>query len=203
MVLSGTSHRPQRARRARAHRDPQPMGPDAEAAYHPLVRAPWGRPRRTASPALSPYSTCSHPPRRPPNGDTAIRAPRRPWTPIGCHATALPMPRPTCDDARDPLIKAGLSIKAGRSSPRASTEPLPSAIGAPAVNSVLRPIPHHFKLRTSSLGLPRAATGTSCPAFPFPSPEFEQPRQRRPCFAVAACRRCLRSPKHMNRSLVS
>jgi hypothetical protein len=34
-----------------------PLGPDAEAAYHLLVRAPWGRPRRTASPALSPCST--------------------------------------------------------------------------------------------------------------------------------------------------
>jgi hypothetical protein len=116
--------------------------------------------------------------------------------PSPCHG-------PSCDDARDPLIKARLSIKAGRSSPRVSTEPLPSAIGAPTMNSVLRPIPRHFKLRTSSLGLPRAATGTSCPTFPFPSPEFEQPRQCRPCFAVAACHRCLRSPKHTNRSLVS
>jgi hypothetical protein len=38
---------PTRTPRARPLRSP-PMGPDAEAAYHPLVRAPWGRPRRTA-----------------------------------------------------------------------------------------------------------------------------------------------------------
>jgi hypothetical protein len=29
-----------------------PLGPDSEAGYHPLVRAPWGRPRRTAFSAL-------------------------------------------------------------------------------------------------------------------------------------------------------
>jgi hypothetical protein len=101
--------------------------------------------------------------------------------PCPCHG-------PPCGDARDPLIKACLSIKAGRSSPRASTEPPPSTIGAPAVNPVLRPIPRHPKLQTSSLGLPRAATGTSCPAFPFPSPEFELPRPPpgSPCRARAS-----------------
>jgi hypothetical protein len=58
-----------------------PMGPGAEAAYHPLFCVPWGRPRRTASTALSPAprvarpaATLRRPCRRPPNGDTAVPA---------------------------------------------------------------------------------------------------------------------------------
>jgi hypothetical protein len=125
--------------------------------------------------AISPYSMCSHPPHRPPNGDAAVRALHRPWMAIAVAPPPCPCHGPLFGDARDPLVKARLSIKGGRFSPRASTEPPSSAIGAPAVNPVLRPIPRHPKLRTSSLGLPRAATGTSCPAFPFPSPEFELP----------------------------
>jgi hypothetical protein len=34
-------------------------GPDVEAAYHPPVRAPWGRPRRTALLTLSLCATCT------------------------------------------------------------------------------------------------------------------------------------------------
>jgi hypothetical protein len=40
-------HRVAPRRVVRAHRG-HPMGPNAEAAYHPSVRAPWDRPRRTA-----------------------------------------------------------------------------------------------------------------------------------------------------------
>jgi hypothetical protein len=47
-----------------------PLGPDAETGYHPLVRAPWGRPRRSAFPALSPCST-----RRAPSGHAAPTMP--------------------------------------------------------------------------------------------------------------------------------
>jgi hypothetical protein len=34
-----------------------PLGPDVEVDYHPLVCVSWGRPRRTAFPALFPCST--------------------------------------------------------------------------------------------------------------------------------------------------
>jgi hypothetical protein len=52
--------------------------PDAEAAYHPPVCAPWGRPCRTAVLTLSLCATCSHPLRQPTNGVAAVRAQRRP-----------------------------------------------------------------------------------------------------------------------------
>jgi hypothetical protein len=79
---------PERAPRAtpRAPTATSP-GPDAEAAYHPPVRASWGRPRRTAIPTLSLCATCSRPLRRPPNGVAAVRAQRRPWLAIGRHAS--------------------------------------------------------------------------------------------------------------------
>jgi hypothetical protein len=47
-----------------------PLGPDAEAGYHPLVRTSWGRPRRTAFSALSPCST-----HRAPSGHAAPTMP--------------------------------------------------------------------------------------------------------------------------------
>jgi hypothetical protein len=64
-----------------------PSGPNAEAADYPPVRASWGRPRRTALPTLSLCTTCSHPPRRPPNGVAVVRAPRRPGLAIGRRAS--------------------------------------------------------------------------------------------------------------------
>jgi hypothetical protein len=93
-------------RRARLPRPP--LGPNAEATYHPPVRVSWGRPRRTALPTLSLCTTCSDPPRRPPNGVAAVRAPRRPGLAIGRresppfppypdHAVlVLPRPSPWC-----------------------------------------------------------------------------------------------------------
>jgi hypothetical protein len=132
--------------------------PSSNRPLRPYPPTPRVHTRRAGHPtATPPYTRCTVP------GWLLAVAP----PPCPCHG-------PLFGDARDPLAKARLSIKGGRFSPRASTEP--SAIGAPAVNPVIRPVPRHPKLRTSSLGLPRAATGTSCPAFPFPSLEFELPR---------------------------
>jgi hypothetical protein len=150
---------------ARAHHD-HPMGPNAEATYHPPVHAPWGRLRRTAILTLSLCAMCSRPPRRPPNGVAAVRAQRRlvgnwpscvaahPAVPRPCHAcTASPLAL-VCKEA---LNRLELGYKAGRSSPRESTEPPLSAIGALTVNSTpacfssqTRAAPHSTRTPCSS-----------------------------------------------------
>jgi hypothetical protein len=62
-----------------------PLGPDAEAGYHPLVRAPWGRPCRSASPALSPCST-----RRAPSGHAAPTMPPATQSRRCCTRSCMP-----------------------------------------------------------------------------------------------------------------
>jgi hypothetical protein len=81
---------------------------------------PWSmrcrRPCRTAIQVLSTCATHPRTPRRPPNRDVAVRAPRRPCAAIGHRASPLPH-RAHAVDGYDPLLKARSPTK-GLDSPR-------------------------------------------------------------------------------------
>jgi hypothetical protein len=106
--------RPRRARTPRQASDPSSM-----------------RRRRPCRTALQVLSTCAtHPrtPRRPPNRDIAVRAPRRPCAAIG-RRTSPPPHRAHAVDGCDPLLKARAPTK-GLDSPRARCPGHRAAIAA-------------------------------------------------------------------------
>jgi hypothetical protein len=141
---------------------------------------PWGRPYRTAIPTLSLCATFSRPPRRPPNDVTAIRAQRRPLLAIGRSASppsrrTPAMPRLYCLAlalvCKEALNLLELGYKAGRPSPRASTEPPPSAIGAVPVNSTSGCLSSQTRATPHSPRTPVAPTLACWPARAAGSPE--------------------------------
>jgi hypothetical protein len=167
--------RPRRPRRHAA----RPPYTNAEAGLRPLGRTPRPSPctRRVWVPRTTPRAACTP------------ATPRRPRAVIGRrpHARRRPvrrtlaMPRTIpglastwCPSHR--LNRLELSYKVVRSSPRASTEPPPSAIGALTVNSTpvgfssqTRATPHSTRTPCSSctrlLACPsRRLTGASVPA---------------------------------------
>jgi hypothetical protein len=83
---------------------------------------PWSmrrrRPCRTAIQVLSTCATHPRTPRRPPNRDVAVRAPRRPCAAIGRRASPPPN-RAHAVDGCDPLLKARVPTKGLDSPPRA------------------------------------------------------------------------------------
>jgi hypothetical protein len=145
----------------------------------PLGRTPLPSPctRRAWVPRTVPRAACTPAMPRCPRAviDRRPHARRRPvrYTP------AMPRPIPGLASTLCPshrLNRLKLSYKAGRSSPRASTEPPPSAIGALTVNSTpacfsspTRAAPHSIRTPCSScaslLTCPsRRLTGASVPA---------------------------------------
>jgi hypothetical protein len=98
------------------------------------------RPCRTAILVLSPCATSPRTPRRPPNFDVAVRAPRRPCTAIG-RRTSPPPHHSHAVDGRDPLLKShapteGVKLASARIAP--STEPPLPPTAMPTPSSSLR-----------------------------------------------------------------
>jgi hypothetical protein len=150
------------------------------------------RPYRTAIQVLSPCATHPRTPRRPPNRDVAVRAPRRPCAAIGRRASPPPH-RAHAVDGCDPLLKARTPTKGLGSPPRA----LPRASSchcrrqrrrrrAPSSSRLYR----QCVLLRPALGPPVATLLAYCSDRAASSPEFELPRPPpgKPCRAHApAC----------------
>jgi hypothetical protein len=149
-------------------------------------------PYRTAIQVLSPCATHPRTPRRPPNRDVAVRAPRRPCAAIGRRASSPPH-RAHAVDGRDPLLKARAHTKGLDSPPHA----LPRASSRHCRRQRCRrrapPSGHLYRqcvLLRPALGPSVATLLAYCSDRAASSPEFELPRPPpgKPCRARApAC----------------
>jgi hypothetical protein len=144
-------------------------------------------PCRTAIQVLSMCATHPRTPRRPPNRDVAVRAPRRPCAAIGRRASPPPH-RAHAVDGCDPLLKSRAPTKGLGSPPRA----LPRASSRlcrrqqPTPSSFLQPLVPPMRVASACLRTP-----SSYPARLLLKPSRQLARIRAP---AAAAGQALPSP---------
>jgi hypothetical protein len=121
---------------------------------------PWSMrhrcPCRTAILVLSPCATRPRTPRRPPNRDVTIRAPRDPYTAIGRRASPPPHRAHVVDD-RDHLLKTrvptkGVKLAPARTAP-GTDPPLPPP-ATPTPSFTLRPLVPPMRVAPAYLRTP-------------------------------------------------